>query len=572
MKIALGQLNPTIGDIAGNFAKAREAIARAQKAGADLLALPEMFLSGYPPRDLLLQEGFLEDVHEAATELARGVAGVVVVIGTPWRIDEADRIAVLRNSLLVMRDGAIAARYDKRLLPTYDVFDEARYFTEGDRAVVIEVAGARVGLTICEDLWRGEDIGVSARYRLRADPVAELAKLKVDVLVNPSASPFALRKHTKQREVLASAVRRLGAPVVSVNQVGANDELVFGGHSAVLCPGELGDVQLLATGRGFAEDFVIVDVPGRGVSSANVSIADPLIDARDEELLFDALVLGVRDYCRKTGFEQVALGLSGGIDSTVVACVAVAALGSENVLGVSMPSRYSSEHSVTDAVLLAKALGMRCVSAPIEGIHEESERLLAPLFEKVGASPDAGVAEENVQSRIRGLILMAFSNKMESLLLTTGNKSELAVGYCTLYGDMNGGLAVISDVTKLQVYALARWINENHERCGFSQPPTPEDVLTKAPSAELRPEQTDQDTLPPYATLDEVVERYVESRQSPQRIALETGISRELVIRIVGMIDRAEHKRRQTPVGLKVSNVAFGVGRRMPIAQGRKHE
>jgi NAD+ synthetase len=464
--------------------------------------------------------------------------------------------------------------YDKRLLPTYDVFDEDRYFEPGDRAVVIDVptsAGVRrVGLSICEDLWKGEDAGFALRYQRRADPVAEVVRARAEVLVSPSASPFVLGKGRRHRSILTKHATRHGIFVASVNQVGGNDDLVFDGHAAVYDP----QGRALGFGPGFEESVVLLDIPphAAGTSGAGEAPTDPVLSSPDEELLFRALALGTRDYLRKTGHSKAIIGLSGGIDSAVTCAIAAAALGSENVLGVAMPGKYSSGHALADALELARRLGVRCVTAPIGKPFDGFRTTLDATFGELGARtlgeqlPD--LAEENLQSRARGTILMAISNRTGAIVLTTGNKSELAVGYCTLYGDMNGGLAVLSDVTKIQVYKLARWLNAQHARAGFSAPPIPDSTITKPPAAELAPDQRDEDSLPPYAVLDEVVERYVEQKQSISRITSETGFDRNLVARIARLIDTAEYKRKQYAVGIKVTSVAFGSGRRVPIAQG----
>ena len=559
MRLALTPINPTVGDDEGNSALCAGAIRAARDAGADLVVLPELVLTGYPPRDLLWHEGFVDEAMARATSLASATRGVVAVVGCPWRGDGG----AIYNSLLVMRDGRIADRYDKRLLPTYDVFDEDRYFTPGSRAVVVEVAGLRVGLAICEDLWRGDDAGVSARYRDRPDPVSELFRAGAQLIVVPSASPFVLGKAQSQRDILQRHAAAHHAPVAAVNQLGANDELVFDGHAAVFAPVHNG-AGLIASSEPFDSSMLLVDLP----APAPAPTRDPLVSAEPERLLWLALTLGVRDYVRKTGFTHVVLGLSGGIDSAVTACVAAAALGSKNVRAIGLPSRHSSRGSVEDARALADGLGLGFEIVPIEPMHHAVERTLLPHFAALGADPEPGVAEENIQARLRGLTLMAFSNKLGALLLTTGNKSELAVGYCTLYGDMNGGLAVLSDVSKTLVYRLARWINANHACCGFAAAPIPPATIDKPPSAELKPDQTDQDTLPPYGVLDEIITRYVERRQSPGRIVAETGFEPATVARIARMIDLSEYKRRQAAIGLKVTSVAFGSGRRRPIAQG----
>ncbi len=581
MRLALAQINPTIGDIAGNAALIVKAIDEARQKSADLLVLPELCLCGYPPKDLLLQEGFVDGCVKAAKEIGEHhTAGLTVVFGVPLPVDAHNpdaKGAGIANALLAYRDGKFVDYYDKRLLPTYDVFDEDRYFVPGDRAVVIDVptrSGAtwRVGLSICEDLWRGEDVGFSHRYHGRKDPVAELCapqpggKAGAKLIINPSASPFAIGKGQKHREILVKHATANRVFVAAVNQVGGNDDLIFDGHAAVYAPGGT----LMAAAPGFVEHVLVCDIPdsrpGPDASPPPVPL-DPLLTAPDERLLFMALTVGVRDYCRKTGFKSAVLGLSGGIDSAVTAVIAACALGPKNVLGVSLPSRFSSEGSKSDAAELARRLGMEMLTVPIEPAHAALLGTLGPAFEagRAGASRfDSGtISEENLQSRIRGTILMGLSNKLGHILLTTGNKSEMAVGYATLYGDMNGGLAVLSDMTKHWVYRLGRWINENVEGS-----PIPEASITKPPSAELRPNQTDQDSLPPYDVLDEILRRYVELRQHPRRIIAETGFDAAVVARVVRLIDLSEYKRKQAAVGLKVSGIAFGSGRRWPIAQG----
>jgi NAD+ synthase (glutamine-hydrolysing) len=586
MRLALAQINPTVGDLVGNAAIIARFTDMARQRGADLVVFPELCLTGYPPKDLILQEGFIEAAAAEAKRLGEGhSAGITLVFGVPLPASRNSGASGVANSLLAYRDGKMLAYYDKRLLPTYDVFDEDRYFVPGNRAVIIDVAGVRVGLSICEDLWRGEDVGFSERYRSLADPVLELAappdgRPGADIIVNPSASPFVLGKGKRHRELLRSHAVRHDIYIAAVNQVGGNDELIFDGHAAVFDPGGV----LVAAGPGFEEALTVVDIapgawkPPQPYSDELVTdvtedrgMADPLLVAPDEKLLLRALVLGTRDYCRKTGFTSAVIGLSGGIDSAVTCAIAALALGPENITGVLMPSRYSSEGSITDAVALGGALGVRHVTVPIEGPFAA---MLEALEGPLASGPDgtAGVTEENLQSRLRGTIIMAFSNRTGSIVLTTGNKSELAVGYATLYGDMNGGLAVLSDVTKEHVYRLARWMNACWKEAGFSGPPIPKSSITKPPSAELRPDQTDQDTLPPYPALDEIIERYVVGRQSPQRIAAETGFDAATVARVVRMIDLSEYKRKQAALGLKVTGVAFGTGRRFPIAQRYRPE
>ncbi|MBX3353592.1 MAG: NAD+ synthase [Phycisphaeraceae bacterium] len=569
MRVALCRLNPTVGEISANAARILDAARDALVPGADLLLLPELALVGYPPKDLLLHHGFVDEAMAAAHGLARDLGalapGMLVVVGAPWF-----EAGALRNALLAMRNGRIETVYSKQLLPTYDVFDEDRYFTPSDEPRVVEVAGVRVGLTICEDLWRGADAGAITRYRSRPDPVAQLVAQGASLVVNASASPFVLGKAAAQRRILAEHAARADVAVCGVNQLGGNDELVFDGHAIAFVPDRRaeGGARLVACGRRFRDDLVVFDLPADRAQWPSIPDAHDLLrDTTPESLLYDCLVLGVRDYCRKTGFSKVVLGVSGGIDSAVTGAIAAAALGPESVLTLAMPSRFSSSHALDDARSLCDALGLRMLVTPIEDAHALFERTLAPQFASLGLPTEPGVTEENIQSRLRGLTLMAFSNKTGALLLTTGNKSELAVGYCTLYGDMNGGLAVLSDVTKEWVYRLARHINANHLDSGFARAPIPVSSIDKPPSAELRPNQTDQDSLPPYEVVDRLVELFVEERLHPREIVAMTGFDPKDVARIVRLIDLNEYKRKQAAIGIKVSGVAFGSGRRMPIAQ-----
>jgi len=564
MRIALAPLNPTVGDLEGNRSLIAGAARAARAAGADLLVTPEQVVCGYPARDLLYRREFVEACERAAHEAGRTASrGLTLVLGTPMRVDREDPGAGVANSLVVYRDGEHVASYDKRLLPTYDVFDEDRYFTPGDRAVVIDVAGERVGLSICEDLWKGEDVGFRWRYRSRPDPVVELVEAGARVIVNPSGSPFVLGKGRRHAELLSRHAREHGVFVASLNQLGGNDDLVFDGQAAVYAPGGA----LAATNDAFGGEMLVVDL-----GEARGTPRDPLIELADEELVWRALVLGVRDYLRKTGFRAALVALSGGIDSALTAVVAAAAIGAENLTGASLPGKYSSEHSREDAVELARRLGMNCVTVPIGPGESALRQMLDPAFSQLGQRllghelPD--VAEENLQSRLRGVTMMALSNRSGAILLTTGNKSELAVGYCTLYGDMNGGLAVLSDVPKTMVYRVSRWVNEHHARLGFAGAPIPERTISKPPSAELAPNQLDTDSLPAYDVLDEIIERYVERREPVGKLLAETGIDPAVVARVVRLIRVNEYKRRQLAVGIKVTSVAFGAGRRMPIAQG----
>ena len=543
MRIALAQFDPVVGDIAGNARRIAEMIDRAAGAGADLAVFSELSLCGYPPRDLLLKPAFIEQGVRAVEELARRCTRTAALVGFAR---PSDRPAGRRlyNAASLLAGGRVAAQHVKSLLPTYDVFDETRYFEPGPPPAALALAAGRLGVTICEDLWDPQALG---RQLYAEDPTAALAGLEVRVIVNMSASPYQLDKLAVRQSLLARQARRLGRPIVYVNQVGGNDELIFDGAScAVDAAGTV-----IAQCRRFAEDLVVADLsapPPAGVPQ----VPDGL------EGLKAALELGLRDYVRKCGFASVVLGLSGGVDSALVAVLAADALGPDNVLGVSMPSRYSSDHSLADARQLARNLGIRYAVVPIEPVHVAAEGALAGVF--AGLGPD--LTEENLQARIRGTVVMALSNKLGHLALTTGNKSELSTGYCTLYGDMCGGLAVIGDVPKTTVYALCRHINE---RAGNARIPT--GVLTKPPSAELKPDQTDQDTLPPYEVLDEILARYIEQEKNVGEIVAE-GFDAVLVRRIIRMVDRSEWKRRQAAAALKVTGRAFGSGRRVPIAQG----
>lgn len=561
MRIALANLNPTIGDFAGNAALIRGRIDEARRAGAAMVVLPELALCGYPPKDLLLELAFIDACESHALAIGEKHSdGLTVVFGVALR--HAELAGALTNSLVAYRDGELIARYDKRLLPTYDVFDEDRYFRSGDSPAVIEVGEHVIGLSICEDLWKGVDVGRGDRYEGRADPVAELVAAGAQVVVNPSASPFVLGKHDRHLAILSQHAARHGVPVLAVNQLGGNDDLIFDGSAwAVDKSGRLA----IAGGR-FSDELVIVETD-------ELDHASPTSDdhSHGASAVIEALTVGVRDYVRKTGFRSVCLGLSGGIDSALTAVIAARALGAERVTGIAMPGKYSSQHSIDDAQALAERLGCRFAIVPIEKPFAGFGATLDPLFDTLGHRrlgvelPD--LTEENLQSRVRGATLMALSNRSGDLLLTTGNKSELAVGYCTLYGDMNGGLAVLGDVPKTLVYEISRELNVNFARYGFDRAPIPERTITKPPSAELAPNQVDQDSLPPYEVLDEIVRRHVEERQSAERIIEECGFDEAVVRRMVRLIAINEYKRKQTPVTLKVTGVAFGPGRRVPIAR-----
>jgi len=539
MNIGILQLNFTVGDFKGNSEKLVSAYERAVREGAELCVGSELGLCGYPPRDLLNRRDFVESHERALREVAKRVGKVPLLIGG---IEKTNQKAgrPLYNTAFLVEKGKTRAVARKILLPTYDVFDEDRYFEAGDKVGSVRIAGKRVGVTICEDIWNDEDLWPERRYRI--DPVRELAKKGMDLLINLSASPWNIGKEKVRYRLLAEVAKREKIPVIQVNQVGGNDELVFDGRS--LGVGVKGG--LLAQGAAFMEDVKVVDIGGKEQKP---------IWAGDEEQVFQALVLGTRDYLQKCGFQEVVLGLSGGIDSALVAVVAAEALGKDKVLGVAMPSRFSSAGSVADAEALAKRLGIQYQEIPIEDTFAAMLRSIAPARE--GRS--GGLTEENLQSRIRGMTLMAISNDSGRLLLTTGNKSEMAVGYCTLYGDMCGALAVIADVPKTLVYRISRWINREREII-------PKNSIEKAPSAELRPDQKDQDSLPPYEELDRILESYVVNEGSIQGM-VKKGISKVLAEEMVRKIDISEYKRRQAAPGLKVTTKAFGVGRRIPLAQ-----
>ncbi|MCL4177113.1 MAG: NAD+ synthase [Verrucomicrobia bacterium] len=540
MRLALAQINTTVGDLAGNEARILAAYRRGVAAGAELVVVPELAVTGYPPRDLLMRPEFVRGNLEVLDRLAAATGATGLLVGHVGRHERRPG-RELTNSVALLQSGSIQSVRHKTLLPTYDVFDEDRYFEPATENRVVRFGPHRLGLTICEDVWNDEDFWRDRRYP--RNPAVELAAAGADLMVNISASPWHLGKDRTRRRMLESLVRKLGVPLVYCNLVGGNDELIFDGGSLVLSAG--GDV--VGAGRRFEEDFVVID-SGDATGPEGGGMVE-------EEEIYRALVLGTRDYLGKCGFSTALLGLSGGIDSAVTACLAVAALGSEHVRGVALPSPYSSQGSLDDARALASNLGIRYDVIPIGPPFGSVKGQLQELFR--GRAED--VTEENIQARLRGVILMALSNKFGSLLLTTGNKSELAVGYCTLYGDMCGGLAVISDVPKTMIYRLARWINRDREII-------PGASLTKPPSAELRPNQTDQDSLPPYEVLDAILEHYVVEARSVEEI-IGAGADPEIVRKVVRLIDSSEYKRRQAAPGLKVTSKAFGVGRRIPIAQ-----
>jgi NAD+ synthase (glutamine-hydrolysing) len=551
MRIGLAQLNPTVGDLAGNLRRLLSAYHELVAAGADLVLTPELAVCGYPPRDLLLRRRFLHDVENTTAELAAATGAIPLLVGTvlanPW---STGRRAF--NAAAFCHHGRVQQIAKKCLLPTYDVFDEDRYFEPAHAPTVIVHAGRRIGVTICEDIWANAAPG---DQRLHAsDPVARLRDEGVDLLVNLSASPWYAGKSALREDVVRATARAVATPVVYCNAVGGNDELVFDGRSLVAAASGEITTRLAA----FAEDVRVVDLPSSHPAPASPPSAtlsplpapcSPLAD------LHAALVLGLHDYARKSGFTRALVALSGGIDSALVAELAVAALGADNVTGVSLPSAISSEHSKTDAQALAANLGIRFETIPIAAAVAAAEASLGPLF--AGRAPD--VTEENLQARVRGVLMMALSNKFGALLLTTGNKSEVAVGYCTLYGDMCGGLAVISDVFKTDVYALCRWINREREII-------PRGTIEKPPSAELRPGQVDQDSLPPYDVLDALLAAYIEEGLGRAEL-VERGFPATVVHDICRKVDLNEYKRKQAAPGLKTTPLAFGVGRRIPIVQ-----
>jgi NAD+ synthetase len=542
VKIALGQVNPTIGDFAGNLRLARQAMAEAQAAGAELLVLPELMLCGYPPRDLLEREAFLRSARYALDELCASVTGsLAVLVGFPEPLADVKTGRQIANAAALIEGGKVVAIRRKSLLPTYDVFDEWRYFEPATSVAPVPFRGLSLGISICEDIWNDGDFWPRRLYR--EDPVEKLVAAGADLLINIAASPFTIEKRHLRPRMLASVARHWKRPLLFVNQVGGQDDLVFDGSSlAIDATG-----QIYARAAEHAPDLLVVDPDARSGQVRPFA-------ASDARSALDALVLGTRDYARRCGFSGALIGLSGGIDSAVVACIASRALGAKNVLGVAMPSRYSSDHSRRDAADLARNLGTEFREISIEPMFAAYLDQLAPAF--AGREPD--VTEENLQARVRGGLLMALSNKFGKLLLSTGNKSEIATGYCTLYGDTNGGLAVISDVPKTLVYKIAREINADG-------PVIPESTLTKPPSAELRPGQVDQDSLPPYDVLDAILAAHIEDGLDSSAL-LEKGFERAVVDKVLRLVRISEYKRRQLPPGLKITGKAFGTGRRYPIA------
>jgi NAD+ synthetase len=541
MKIALAQFNPTIGDFAGNSARILALSEIAKKRGADLAVFSELCLCGYPPQDLLERPSFIDRNQKELKALTKALT-IPSVVGFVGRVKNGT-LKSIANKAALLCGGKIVFEQSKMLLPTYDVFDESRYFHPADKQEVVQFGGQSLGVTICEDAWNDENFWPNRRYD--RDPITELFQQGTEVLLNISASPYSIDKRALRVDMLRSIAVHNRKPVVYVNQFGGNDSLIFDGASIALTP----DGKIAAQALAFEEDLVLFDTEtGEGEIHEQPQ--------QEIEYAFRALVTGTRDYVHKCGFKKVLVGLSGGVDSAVVAATAVTALGAENVLGVSMPGPFSSEGSKSDAATLARNLGIEFMTLPISDVFSAYRAALKPAFGR----RKEDVTEENIQARIRGNYLMALSNKFGSMVLSTGNKSELAVGYCTLYGDMAGGLAVISDVPKLMVYELAKWINRERELI-------PRSTLEKAPSAELRPDQKDEDSLPPYDVLDRILKAYIEDLKGPQEIAEKYGFEIKLVRDIAALVDRTEYKRKQSAPGLKITSRAFGFGRPFPIAQ-----
>ncbi len=541
MRIFVAQLNPIIGDFEGNTRKIVQALDHARSKQADVVVFSELVLCGYPPEDLLLHSSFIDANQKYLEKIIQASSRLMVVVGVVRRNPDKKEKPIF-NSAAVIQDGKLLGFEDKQLLPTYDVFDERRYFEPGTKTQIWEYKGKKIGVMICEDIWQHAGI-VSDTYYAH-DPVLDFQSMKPDVVLNLSSSPYQFQKPSTRVKVCAKCAKTLNCPVILCCQVGANDQLVFDGYSLYVNR----EGELVQVAKGFEEDEMVVDLNAPATPCA--FSYDPIQD------LYHALVLGVRDYFHKQDFKKGCLGLSGGIDSALVACIAVDALGKENVLGITMPSRYSSPGSITDSEILARNLGIELLHIPIEKPFQSFLDLLQPYFQ--GKATD--VTEENLQARIRGMLLMAISNKHGYIVMSTGNKSEMALGYCTLYGDMAGGLGVISDVNKQQVYTLAHWINRDKEII-------PQSTISKVPSAELRPNQKDSDSLPSYDIIDNVLQGYVEEYLSPEEISQKYKIPIEVVVDLARRIHRAEYKRRQAAPGIRVSKKAFRVGRRYPIVE-----
>lgn len=542
MRIAAIQMNPIIGDIEGNVSKIIKAIDRVRLHEPDIVLFSELTICGYPPEDLLLHHDFVDSVEKALAKVINASSKLMVVVGLVRRCESGEK--ALYNSAAIIQDGKLLGYHDKCLLPTYDVFDERRYFEPGKETKVWNYKGKKIGVLICEDIWQHAGyIDIDTHYH--RDPILEIQPHHPDIILNLSASPYHFQKPDIRMKVCHKVVSTLKCPLVLCCQVGGNDELVFDGYT--ICMDETGSLRQI--GKGFEEDDIIVDFNGTRKSAS--------FQYDEIQDLYRALVLGVQDYFYKQGFKKGCVGLSGGIDSALVACIAADALGKENVLGVSMPSRYTAQQSNQDAEKLSYRLGIELKTIPIEGPFNEFLKLLSPHF--MGKGPD--ITEENLQSRIRGMILMAISNKLDYIVLSTGNKSELGMGYCTLYGDMAGGLGVISDVLKTQVYQLARWINREKEII-------PQSVIDRPPTAELRFNQKDTDTLPEYAIVDAVLKSYVEDYLSAEEISKKHQIPIQEVSDLIHRLHLAEYKRRQAAPGIRVSRKSYRIGRRYPIVEG----
>ncbi|MBU0986389.1 MAG: NAD+ synthase [Proteobacteria bacterium] len=544
MKIALAQINPVIGDFNHNFNKIKRFADRAVALDCDLVVFSELTITGYPPRDLLERKDFVDANRACLDRLIASIAGIGVICGVVEK-NPAEQGNTLFNSAVLFENGKVHHKVHKRLLPAYDIFDERRYFEPGPQSAVYPYKGHHIGLTICEDAWN--DAGIFEHRIYSIDPVAELVQAGADLVINISASPFYLGHQKFRWNMFKSMACKYNIPFLYANQIGGNDSVLFDGLSTAFAK----NGEIVARARDFEEDLVIFDSKASSFSADNLHE----ISGSDTESVLKALVLGTRDYVSKCGFSKVVVGLSGGIDSALTACIAVRALGRENVSGVFMPSGYTSAENLEDTEKLSENLGIALARIPIDGMFKEFLKYISPDF-KVR---DPGITEQNIQARIRGTILMAMSNKHGSLVLSTGNKSELAVGYCTLYGDMNGGLAVISDVPKTMVYNIARFINQDKEYI-------PQRILDKAPSAELKPDQKDQDDLPPYEVLDAILKGYIEDFKGLNEL-VEMGFDRSTVQDVILRVDRNEYKRHQAAPGLKVTSKAFGYGRRYPLAQ-----
>lgn len=536
MYIALAQINPVVGDLQHNAGKIIEYIDKARSFGADLVVFPELTLTGYPPKDLLLRKEFLDEVENNLQKIISVSENIGVLLGVPFREDND-----LYNTAVLLHNGILAGIQHKSLIPFYDVFDEKRYFTPAKERKSIEFKGVKLGVTVCEDIWNDKDYWNRQRYDV--DPVEELVRQGAELIINLSASPYHYGKHALRTDMLCKVAAKHRVGIIYVNQVGGNDHLIFDGSSVVITRGGTICLEL----KKFTEDFVVINTGTLHEKKAGGA------GREDISWIYNALVLGTRDYLYKNGFTRAIVGLSGGIDSSVTAALAADALGPENVAGVSMPSRYSSQGSKDDARALAENLGIEYRVIPIENMFKSYIEELNP-----GGSPIMDLAEENIQARIRGNILMFISNREGQMVLTTGNKSEMAMGYSTLYGDLAGGLSVLADVPKVMVYKLAEYINREREII-------PRSVINKPPSAELRPDQKDEDSLPPYRVLDQILRAYIEEIKPIDEIAA-MGHSKELVLDIIQRVNRAEYKRQQAPPGLRVTSRAFGPGRRMPIA------